>query len=46
MGKWKEWYADGNLALQGKYDLGVMTGTWETWHENGQQKSTVEYKDG
>jgi antitoxin component YwqK of YwqJK toxin-antitoxin module len=32
--------------MQGNYEFGTMQGKWETWHENGEKKSLIEYTDG
>jgi antitoxin component YwqK of YwqJK toxin-antitoxin module len=35
MGKWVEFYANGDTKSKGKYDEGQKTGTWLYWSEDG-----------
>jgi hypothetical protein len=45
-GKYTEFYPDKNLKAQGRFNKGVKTGTWKSWHTNGQYKEVVHWRSG
>jgi antitoxin component YwqK of YwqJK toxin-antitoxin module len=45
-GLYKEWYENGQLAMEATYDNGVYNGPYKEWHENGQLAIESTYEDG
>jgi antitoxin component YwqK of YwqJK toxin-antitoxin module len=45
-GYFAEWYKNGKLAKEGKYDMGVEQGPWKAWYENGNVRSEEGYIQG
>ncbi len=46
IGKWTEWYPNGQKFLEGEYRDGVKVDAWTFWHENGQQAKKGSYSNG
>jgi antitoxin component YwqK of YwqJK toxin-antitoxin module len=44
-GPWKTWYTNGQVQLEGYYQLDKEVGTFTWWHENGQKAVQGEYTD-
>ena len=44
VGKWTEWYNNGQMKSVSNYDYGTKVGKWTQWHKNGQEKSVRHYK--
>jgi antitoxin component YwqK of YwqJK toxin-antitoxin module len=42
-GIWKEYYDDGKLRAEGKYNKDVKTGSWKYYHFNGQLEQEGDY---
>lgn len=42
-GFWKEYYPDGSLKSEGRYDNGTTTGEWKFYHANGKTEQTGKY---
>jgi uncharacterized protein len=42
-GDWKEFYANGTLKAEGKYENGVRVGDWKFYHDNGRLEQTGRY---
>jgi len=42
----KEYYANGNIKSEGKYEGGFKTGEWKELDENGQEKAIAKYDQG
>lgn len=42
-GDWKEYYTDGALKAEGKYDNGLKVGEWKYYHTNGKLEQTGNY---
>lgn len=45
-GEYKEFYRDGQLFVEGQYNLGMRSGEWKYYHSDGSEAKTVIYKDG
>lgn len=45
-GQFQEYYEDGQLFVEGQYDLGVPTGEWKYFHPDGSEAKTVTYEAG
>ncbi len=46
-GFWKEYYDEGNLRAEGKYDKDVKNGPWKYYHKNGKLEQEGSYnKEG
>lgn len=45
-GSWKEYYDDGKLRAQGKYNKDVREGDWKFYHENGATEQEGTYVKG
>ena len=45
-GKYKEYYENGNLKIEGQYQNGNMKGIWKEYHKNEKLKKEVNYKEG
>jgi len=41
-----KYYRSNQLAEQGKYNYGLKTGVWKTWHTNGQVDTKEQWYDG
>lgn len=44
-GEWKEFYNNGALKAEGKYDNGLKVGTWKYYHPNGQLEQTGKFDE-
>jgi antitoxin component YwqK of YwqJK toxin-antitoxin module len=42
-GPWKEFYPDGSLKAEGKYENGKPTGEWKFYYSNGKMEQTGRY---
>lgn len=42
-GPWKDFYPDGSLRSEGRYDNGKQTGVWKYYHANGKTEQTGVY---
>lgn len=45
-GEYKEFYEDGQVFVEGEYNLGLRSGEWKFYHPNGTEAKTITYKDG
>lgn len=45
-GKYREWYENGTLALEGEYKEGLKVGKWFEWDESGKQISERWFENG
>ena len=45
-GKYKESYFDGNIKSLGHFKNGLKSGNWNSYNEDGQISSSLEYKKG
>jgi len=45
-GYWKEYYDDGNLRAEGKYNKDVKEGAWKYYHRNGMTDQEGVYRNG
>ncbi len=45
-GFWKEYYNDGRLKAEGKYNKDVREGNWVFYHENGMKEQEGMYREG
>ena len=45
-GKYREFYPQGKLFVEGEYRAGAQHGEWTYWHENGTKNRTATYKNG
>lgn len=45
-GYWKEYYDDGKLRAEGKYNKDKKTGNWKYYYRNGGTEQEGAYKDG
>lgn len=46
VGKWVQWYRNGQLKYVGHFDQGDAVGKHSWWHENGQRQLAGEYETG
>ena len=46
VGKWKTWYEDGTLLMEGEYVNGKEIGPWQTFWENGRRKNQSFFVNG
>ncbi|HJN12196.1 MAG TPA: hypothetical protein QF564_26170 [Pirellulaceae bacterium] len=46
IGKWTEWYPNGNTRFTGTFRDGESVGTHTWWHENGQKQLIGRYAEG
>lgn len=45
-GPYKQWYANGQLALEGDYKLGRKHGKWTEWDDKGHKVTEKLYENG
>uniref|UniRef100_A0A6C0EQ99 Uncharacterized protein n=1 Tax=viral metagenome TaxID=1070528 RepID=A0A6C0EQ99_9ZZZZ len=45
-GKWKKWFKNNVVELEGNFDRGYKDGSWKFYWENGKLRSDREYKKG
>lgn len=45
-GYWKSFYQSGKIRSEGKFEMGVRTGQWIWYHDNGRTKAVELWKDG
>lgn len=45
-GPFIQYYASGQLAEQGEFELGLKTGEWKSWYESGQLEAVQHYEEG
>jgi antitoxin component YwqK of YwqJK toxin-antitoxin module len=45
-GTYREFFRNGQLFVEGRFEEGDRQGEWTYWHDNGQKNRTVTYKDG
>ena len=44
-GLWTQWYANGQVFLQGKYNEDMLIGEWTQWYKNGNKYFSGNYND-
>ena len=37
-GKYKEWYKNNQVRVNGSYRIGIKTGKWEYWYKDGTKR--------
>jgi antitoxin component YwqK of YwqJK toxin-antitoxin module len=45
-GYYREFFANGQLFLEGQYERGTPVGEWKYFHDNGQLARSVKFEDG
>lgn len=45
-GPWKDFYPDGSLKAEGKYENGKQTGTWKYYYPDGRTEQTGKFSRG
>ena len=45
-GFYREYFANGQIFLEGQYERGTPIGQWKYYHDNGQLAKTVNFEDG
>ena len=42
-GKWQDWYDNGSIKYNGKFEDGVEQGLWKFYYQSGELKATKEF---
>ncbi len=46
VGKWEQWYENGQLASVENYTNNVMTGQWKSWYQDGKVQYEIDFTSG
>src|SRR5690606_7131819 len=45
-GPYREYYPNGQIFVEGRYEEGLKAGDWKFFHSNGNEAKTVTYENG
>lgn len=46
IGKWMQWYENGQVATEEYYNNGTMTGIWKSWYADGKKQYEINFTSG